>query len=277
MLKLAREPLLHFALTGIALFAITWAFRGPREAPGEPELRVHVSAGKIHQMTLAFTRTWRRPPSVEELEGLIEDHIREEVLAREAVAVGLDRDDLIIRRRLRQKMDVVLDDIARLGAPSERTLRDFLSANPDRFRKESRVAFRQVFLKRERAAAAASLLDRLRAGEDVEAGGDITLLPGHMPLTALSEIDSVFGPAFSRRLAEMAPGTWGGPLDSPYGAHLVFLSEVDPGGLPPFEEVRAEVRREWELRARREATEAAYRKLRERYAIEVERPGTSLP
>jgi hypothetical protein len=162
--SLTREPLLHVLLLGAALFvAYGWLNPGGVGAAGE----IVVSEGRIRNLTESFARTWQRPPTAEELGGLVEDYIREEVLYREGVALGLDRDDTIIRRRLRQKLEFISEDEANAVEPTDADLADYLAKNADSYRVESQLSFTQVFLDPSKRgdqldADAGALLDVLR-------------------------------------------------------------------------------------------------------------------
>ena len=178
--KLLREPLVHFLLFGALLFFFSTWKSGPSGSG-----KIVVTRARIEQLATGFARTWQRPPTQRELTGLVEDYIKEEVYVREAIATGLDRDDTIIRRRLRQKLEFLTEDALEAAAPSDEELRAYLKAHPDSFRVEPRVAFRQVFLDRNRRGAAAlsdarALLARLSsagAGADISALGDSQMLP----------------------------------------------------------------------------------------------------
>jgi len=147
MKRILREPLLHFLLLGAVLFAAYGVLSGS----GASELgRIVVMQGKIDNLQASFSRVWQRPASQAELDGLVQDYIREEVLAREAMALGLDKDDTVIRRRLRQKMEFISDDISAQAQPTDAELSAYLQAHPDSFRVEQRFTFSQVYLNPEK-------------------------------------------------------------------------------------------------------------------------------
>src|ERR1700730_2022585 len=148
MARLLRQPLLQFLALGALLFAL-YGLAGKRSADA-PE-KIVVSAARIANLGDGFARTWRRPPSGQELQGLIEDYVRDEVFYREGRAAGMDRDDVIIRRRVRQKMEFLAEDIS-LPEPSDEQLAAYLASNPQRFRAEDQIAFHQVFLSATRRA-----------------------------------------------------------------------------------------------------------------------------
>jgi parvulin-like peptidyl-prolyl isomerase len=205
--------------------------------------------------------------------------VREEVLYREAVAMGLDRDDTIVRRRMRQKLEFLSEDLTPIEDPDEATLARWLAAHEERYRLEPRVALRQVFVSRDRRGDAApaharELLARLAADPRAEAAGDASLLPNALPLAPLGEVARVFGDAFAEQVAKLATGRWAGPVESGFGLHLVFVEERAEARAPALDEVREAVRNDWLSAQRAEANEAFYARLRERYAVTVDLPGS---
>ena len=272
MKRLLREPLLHFLLLGIGLFVV-FALAGNRasERPG----RIIVTEGQIEQLLVGFTRTWQRPPTEQELQGLVEDYIKEEIYYREAVAMGLDRDDTIVRRRLRQKLEFLSEDVAEAKTPSDDELRAFLQTNPDPFQKDPRLAFLHVYVnsgKRGKSgdADARQMLAKLHAGANPDTLGDMLLLPFEFELSDAREIARLFGETFTKQLQEIEPGRWAGPVESGYGLHLVFVRKREEGRAPELGEVRDAVKREWVTAHRNEFKEAAFQRLRERYSVAVE-------
>ena len=273
-----REPLLHFLILGAALFWLAGALGDP--ASGRAD-RIVLTAGDVEQLGAGFERTWQRPPTEEELAGLLEDRVREEIFYREALALGLDRDDTIVRRRMRQKIEFLSEDLA-AAEPGDADLESWLAAHREAFRQEPRVAFRQVYLSRDRRgeavrADALRLLAELRAADadlDPAAQGDPLPLPAETDALSASDVSRLFGGAFSARLFELEPGRWEGPVESAYGLHLVFVRERVEGRDPTLAEVREAVAREWLADRRRQAREAFYRDLRSRYEVEIAEPGS---
>jgi hypothetical protein len=277
MKRILREPLLHFLLLGASIFAAYGLISKPGSAePG----KVVISAGQVAAMAEGFTRTWRRPPTREEIEGLIRDQVQEEVYCREAMALGLDRDDTIIRRRLRQKMEFVTDDVAALAEPSADELNAFLKAHADMFGVQPQFTFSQVYLNPERhgeslARDMTQLLTQLRqaGGEaDLSQLGDSFLLEHKFHSLPASEVGKQFGEKFAAKLGELSPGQWQGPVESGYGVHLVWISDRTEGRVPALAEVRDAVRREWANTRRLEANEKFYQELLKRYVVTIERP-----
>ena len=273
--RLLREPLVHFLILGAALFLLFNA----AAKPGAPQDgKIVVSSGKIEQLTTGFMRAWQRAPSARELGGLIEDYVKEEVLYREALAMGLDKDDSVVRRRMRQKIEFLTEDAAAAAHPTDQELQSWLDQHPDQFRLEPKLALRQVYVSVSRRGADATkeaerLLARLNsAGRKADAAemGDATMLPHELPLSSGGEITRVFGDGFAQQAARLEPGRWSGPVKSGYGLHLVYVSERTEGKVRPLAEVRDVVQREWLEARRNEIADASYRALRAKYSIAIE-------
>ena len=278
MKKLLREPLLHFLLLGAGLFIAYGLMSKPgrSDAPG----KIVVTVGQVETLAAGFARTWQRPPTDKELAGLVRDRVREEVYYREAIALGLDKDDTVIRRRLRQKMEFVSDDIAAQAEPTDADLSAYLQAHADTFRVEQRFTFRQVYLNPDKhranlAGDVAQLLAQLKqSGDkaDVSALGDAFLLEYDFTALPAGEVAKVFGETFAAKLSGLQPGQWQGPVESGYGVHLVKVSERSEGRLPALADVRAVVRREWDNARRLEANEKFFQELLKRYVVTIEQP-----
>jgi hypothetical protein len=266
---------MHFLALGALVFLVFRAAGGGGETQ---DGKIVVTRGKVEQLVTGFSRTWQRPPTQQELDGLVEDYIREEVLYREAMAMGLDKDDTIIHRRMRQKLEFLTEDTAAAAPPTDADLQGWLDKHPDKFRVEPTLAFSQVYLNAARAgdnasAAASKALAQLdSAGESVAAAelGDPTMLPHQFPLSRVDEIASVFGDEFARRIAQLEGGRWIGPIQSGYGWHIVYVSERTEGRPKPLSEVREAVQRDWLVARQKEVADVTYSKLREKYAIVVE-------
>jgi PPIC-type PPIASE domain len=277
-LALLREPLFQFLVLGAALFGLFHVVdRKKAEAPE----RIVVSSARIANLADGFARTWQRPPGKEELQGLVDDYIRDEVFYREGRAAGLDRDDVIIRRRVRQKMEFFAED-ASIPEPSDEQLAAYLESNPERFKTEDHLTFRQVFLSATRRAGTidrdskqvATTLAGADATVDTTTLGDPFLLGEEFKAVSQHEMAGIFGDGFATRLSVMEPGRWQGPVSSSFGQHFVYISERILGSLPPLDAVREAVRREWSNARRLEAEQKLYVSLREHYEIVVEMPST---
>ncbi|MFH1342889.1 MAG: peptidyl-prolyl cis-trans isomerase [Pseudomonadota bacterium] len=258
------------------LFAL-YSLVGKQSAEA-PE-KIVISASRIANLGDGFTRTWRRAPSEQELQGLIEDYIRDEVFYREGRAAGLDRDDVVIRRRVRQKMEFLAEDMS-VPDPSDEHLAAYLTSNPERFRTEDQISFRQVFLSFTRRANSmasdskqvASVLEHADGAVDVTVLGDPFLLGEEFRGVSPSKATRIFGEGIAKQIFAMEKGAWQGPISSSFGQHFVFISERIPGGLPALDTVRTAVRREWANEKRLEAERKLYASLRQRYEIVVETP-----
>jgi len=270
--KLLREPLVHFLLIGALLFVVFGLRQQPETGSSN---RIVVDAGQVGQLTAQFQRTWMRPPTPQEVDGLVESLVRDEVYYREALALGLDKDDPVMRRRMRQKLEFIFEDLT-AETPTEAQLEAYLAENPDYFRIEPRVSFQQLYLNPDRrpdpVADAGELLAGLEAGADPAESGDPSLLPAEMTLASSTEIARTFGREFADDLSRMPPAGWVGPVYSGLGVHLVRVTDREEGRLPELAEVRPVVEREWLAKRRQELKDLAYERLREDYEIIVELP-----
>ncbi len=277
MKKLLYEPLVHFILLGTLVF-VGYKFIS-RDDDRRPESIV-VTQGRIESLVTGSARTWQRPPTQFELDGLINDYIREEVCAREATALGLDQDDSVIRRRLRQKLDFISDSVVEQATPTDAQLQTFLQAHPEKFRFEQQLTFKQIYLDPQRHGANVSrkmneILAQLRqAGisADISRLGDSLLLDQNFDAVPTSEVSKQFGEKFAAKLGELPLGQWQGSIESGYGVHLVLLTERKDGSLPELKDLRDAVRREWTNAQRTEANEKFYQALLRRYTVSIEQP-----
>jgi hypothetical protein len=271
MRKLLREPLLHFLILGAVLFLV---FDLTREADQPGERRIVVTAGQVEQLAAQFSRTWLRPPTPGELDGLIERHVRSEIFYREAMAMGLGQDDPYVRNRLALKLEVLLDDLSAEAEPAEGELARFLEAHAERFGEPARLSFQQVYLNPDRhpdaVAEAERLLDLLRSGADPDELGDVSMLIHGFDAATPEEIARQFGEDFAEALVALEPGGWVGPIRSAFGVHLVGVWQRRSARQPALAEIRDAVLAEWRDQRRREAKEQAYQRLRERYEIVME-------
>jgi hypothetical protein len=275
-LALLREPLFQFLVLGAALFGL-FHFVGNKKADA-PE-KIVVSSARIDNLADGFARTWRRPPGKEELQGLIDDYIRDEVFYREGRAAGLDRDDVIIRRRVRQKMEFFAEDLS-VREPSDEQLSAYLQSNPERFKTEDRLTFHQIFLSATRhgntiddaSKQLTNALARADAAVDTAALGDPFLLGDEFHAASISDVTGIFGGDFAKRISVMEQGHWQGPIASSFGQHFVYIDARISGGLQTLDAVREAVLREWSNARRMEAEQKLYSSLREHYEIVVESP-----
>ena len=273
LVKVIREPLLHFLLIGGGLFLLFNVMNG--ETMERPN-RIVVSQGQVELLAANFARTWERPPSDEEMQMLIDSYLRDEVYYREALALGLDKDDSVIRRRLRQKLGFILEDTAALLDPDDKELTGYMHAHAEQFRVQPQVSFRQIYLSMDTRndidADAREILARLQAGEDPQQLGDQIMLADAYTLASPADIKRHFGEGFAHQLLTVTPGEWTGPLTSGFGGHLVLITEIKPGRMPELAEVKEGVKREWLLARTEKLKQDTFRKLLENYEVVMQAP-----
>ncbi len=271
--RVFKEPLVQFLALGGVVFAAYSLFAPVDEAPPE---RIVIDRSVIDSLEAAFEAVWKRPSTASERQGLIDDHIAEEVLYREAQKLGLDQDDVVIRRRMRQKMQFLLEDSLTLAPPDEAALRAFYEAEQERYREPDRHSFQQLFLgarqEPEEAARWEALAVRLNGAEppELEQLAQPSLLPPQMDSARPAAIDRVFGAGFAKKIEELESGRWSGPVTSSYGWHLVWVETVDPGGQLSFATVRVQVERDLAYQRQQEAEAALIERLKQQYEIVIE-------
>jgi hypothetical protein len=250
-----REPLLQFLALGALLFiAFHWWGASPQ--------RIVVTPGQVRSLAASFQRVWQRPPTEQELKHLVDEQVRAEVAAREAAALGLDRDDIVIQRRLRQKLEFLAEETVDAAPPTDAELQAYLEAHPALFRAEPEFAFRQVYFKAIDAAREA-----LASGGNPGPRGERILLPEDVALAPSSLIDRQFGRDFAGQLETLPLDRWAGPVRSGFGAHLVYVRERKDGRLPALGEIRPMVERELLAQRRKQALDAMYERLLKKYEV----------
>ncbi len=275
LMNLWRQPLLHFLLLGAGIFALNAAFNGGNDA----DQSIVVTATDVARLSEVWQRQWGRPPNEAELRGMVDQQVREEVLYREAVALGLDKDDIIIRRRLAQKVEFIAEDLSVDTEPTQAELDAFYAAHPQRYLEPSRLTFSQLYFSRDRHgqgtdARADAALERLRselALDDaaVTALADPFMLQSAYADRSAPELDRLFGGNFGARLAALPTGSWQGPVPSSFGMHLIHITTRSDARLPPLAEIRDAVARDVLDAKRRDANARFYETLRTRYRIDI--------
>ncbi len=278
-MRLLREPLLHFALAGAALFAAhAWLQRG-EEAERPPERVVRITAGDLQWLAEGWVRQWHRPPTRPELSGLLSDFLREELLSREARELGLDDGDMVVRRRLAQKMTFLIEGTSRVALePTETQLRTYFDAHADDFVSPARLSFEHAFFNRDtrgdRADSdARAALQGLRADPPATGGADVgdrLLIPAEIEDVDAVAVSSQFGEAFARAVFELEAGVWQGPVESGYGLHLVRVGERREPRRPQFEDVRDRVRDEWARTTQETIDEQYFAALLQKYELQAD-------
>jgi hypothetical protein len=276
---LIREPMLHFLLIGITLFAV-YQWRAPRDSAGRT---IVITRGVVNDLVTQHVAEKGREPSAAELNHLIEAYVHDEVLYREGVKIGLERDDIVVKRRVRQKIDMIVEEDASTRTPTDADLSAYLTANQARFVQPAILTFEQVFLGTSTSAtgevrAVAVTYRALRSGVNAAELGEPTLLPHQMTRTPADLVARDFGAAFAAALGQVPIGEWAGPIDSSFGAHYVRVSDRTPAAMPPLAAVRDHVVREWENERRLRARTDAYAKMRSAYHVSIEaEPATERP
>jgi hypothetical protein len=277
--KFLREPLLHFLFIGAAIYLLFGAFA--ETAPEETDKTIVVSAGEVEWMQTSWQKRWNRPPTPQELDGLIQQYIRETVLYREALTMGLNKHDQVIRRRLAMKLEFLAKDLVALTPPTDEELVAYFGAHQDRYQEPVLYTFTQIFFdpdKRGNAtledaeAIKATLMARGDAIEDAGALGDDFMLQSYYPEKDPLEIQKLFGSGFVASLMDLTPGQWHGPVLSGYGTHLVYVSSIREPSPPVFAQVLEQVVQDWTSEKSEELNEQFYANLRDNYTIVIEEP-----
>ena len=285
-----REPLLQFLVAGVLLFAGYRALH-PEVSRTTDDKRIELSMDDLRQVEMTWTAQWRRPPTPDEMRGLIDARVREEILYREALALGLDQGDAIVKRRLAQKMEFLAGDVSTLPEPTATQLRAWYTSNAERFAEPGRRSFRHVYFSTDRRGAqarvdAANALREL-SGKPVDASaadkaGDAFMFQNQYADRAPEQIASTFGSAFAAAVDQLPSGSWQGPIESGLGWHLVFVTSLTPGRVPSYEEIEPQIKTAWLDEERAAARERAFEAMKGHYEIRLPEapriaaaPGTS--
>ena len=277
MKRWLQEPLLHFVLIGAALFALFYQVADPESVADN---RIVISEADIDRLITLYERKLQRLPTPQELNGLVEAQVREEVLYREALAMGLDQDDTIVRRRMAQKVEFMFNDLVDAADPTDEELEQFLRDHSDKFMESARTSFTHIYLnadKRDQTAEADAqqLLETLNSNQGVinpAATGDNFMFGYTFENQSDHQVSRIFGNDFTQSLANLKANTWQGPVVSGYGLHLVYITERKQAWLPPLSDIRDTVLFELLAERRKSANMQFYETLRERYDIIVEMP-----
>ena len=280
MRNLVREPLIHFLLIGALLFGV-YAYTQRGHAGIESSKKIRLTLDEVAQMALLFQAQWKREPTPDEWARMMEQKIREEVLYREGLALGLDKDDTIVKRRMAQKVQFVAEDVAAAKEPTTAELESWYERNSGAFALPSRVSFRHLYFSPDRRGKsarddAATALSRL-AGEPVDTKlaaplADRFMFQEYYRDRAPDFIGKEFGPKFALAVTKLPPGSWQGPIPSGFGWHLVFVDTLIPGRVPAFEEVESDVKTAWLAEQKSKAWEKAYTEMRAKYVVLLPMP-----
>ena len=276
-----REPLLHFLLIGTAVFSV-YAYMHRGHGGVESSRQIALSLDELRQMEMYFESQWHRQPTPQEFQAMVEDKVREEVLYREALAIGLDKDDTIVKRRMAQKMQFLSEDVAGAHEPSTAELKTWFEKNNTKFGLPSRYSFRHLYFspdkrgKNAQADAAKALAKISRQPEDSTLAislADRFMFEDYYGDRAPEALAKEFGPQFVVALEKLRPGSWQGPIESGYGWHLVYVDTVIPGRIAAFEEIETDAKTAWLGEQKQHAWQKAYQEMRAKYTVLL--PGPS--
>ena len=273
--KLVREPLVHFLALGALLFALHGAVKGSRESVQDN--RIVISDAKVEWLQGAWSKQWRRMPTRPELNNLIDGYIREEILYREALAIGLDGNDTIIRRRLAMKMEFLAKDVGQMIEPTDEEVSAFFASNTEQYAEPPRISFRHVYFnadtrtnaERDARSVLRGFKTREPSQEEARQQGDPFMLHYVYSQRSRVEVVQLFGESFADRIFALKPGNWNGPLTSGYGIHLVRVDEQVEGRLPDLEDVSSKVHDDLMEHRRKQSYDAYYESLRQKYDVRI--------
>jgi peptidyl-prolyl cis-trans isomerase C len=274
--KILKEPLFHFLLLGAVIFMVYFILNPAEDNAGN---QIKINQNDVDRFVQIFQKQWQRKPNKQELEGLVRAHLKEEILYREALALGLEKDDTIIRRRLAQKMEFLITDITVPEEVDDKDLLAFYEKNSARYTRAAKLSFRHIYfnpdIRGERmmdeANATLHTLQSTNAGLNVpDTYGDRYMLPLQYELTSEQEVARAFGRDFTEQLLKTESGRWQGPIRSGYGVHLVYIQQYDAASIYPFNEVRQRVKNDYLFELRQQRNEEVLEKLKLRYEITIE-------
>lgn len=280
MKRLLREPLIHFLVLGAMLFGV-YAYVERGRGGVEQSQQIRLTIDDLSQLVMLFKAQWRREPTPEELQWLVEDKVREEVLYREGLALGLDKGDTIVKRRMAQKMQFLAEDVAAAREPQPVELATWYEANREQFALPPRVSFRHLYFSpdrrgaRARDDAAAALTTLAGQPEDSTLAAplaDAFMFQEHYRDRAPEFLGKEFSPSFALAVAKLPVGSWQGPVESGFGWHLVFVDTLISGRVPAFEEVEADVKKAWLAEQKEQGWQKAYQDMRAKYKVLLPAP-----
>ena len=279
-MKFLREPLVQFFFIGAFVYLLYGVFAEP--VVEETDKTIVVSAGELEWMNASWQKRWNRLPTAEELDGLVQQYIKETVFYREALTMGLNQHDTVIRRRLAQKLEFLAKDLVALTPPTEEELQTYFNEHISFYQEPARYTFTQVFIDPDKrgdatlADAEKIIASLIALGDAIgNAGefGDDIMLQNYYPENDKADIQRLFGGGFTGSLIELTPGQWHGPVLSGYGVHLVYVHSIIEPPAPVFAEVRERVTLDWKAVRGIEFNEKFYNSLRDQYTIIIEETG----
>lgn len=267
---LLREPLLHFLAAGALIFIVLSG-----QQPDAGERRIVVNEAAVSGLVNRYIQAFRRPPTDEELDGLIRDYVRGEVYYREALRLGLDQDDEVVKKRLRNKMLAIAGAEAEATRPSDAQLQALLDQNPARYAEPPRYTLEQRYLGADNPAlraAARAQIAALKPGESPSVPEEPIPLPGRLESSALLDIATQFGDDFAAALEQAPLGQWSGPVGSGFGLHVVKVVRREQPPKPDLNAIRQRLENDWRSAAVRKAEDENLAALLKGYDVVIERP-----
>ena len=250
--RLFKEPLVHFLILGLVIYA-GYAWLNPSDE-SESDLVIRVGEGERGWMRTSFEKRWNRSPTPKEMDGLIQEYVRETAFYREALAMGLDEDDTIVRRRLSQKLEFLVQDLIDVPPPTDEQLEAYFDEHRATYRAPDLITFSHAFVDPDMRGAeterhAVTVQEALKNADDPTSAakelGDPFMLQLYYPERTEAEISKLFGGDFARSVSELSLGTWHGPVLSGYGVHLVYVHDLEEAPAPQFATVQDQVKQDW--------------------------------
>lgn len=278
--RLLHEPLVHFLLIGLLLFAV-YGYMHRGRSGVESSSQIVLTMDDLRQMDVYFVSQWHRQPTPEEFRAMVEDKVREEVLYREALTMGLDKDDTIVKRRMAQKMQFLAEDVAAAQEPTTAELKAWYEKNTGMFALPRRISFRHLYFSPDDRGQGAHD-DAVKALEKIAGQPEDSKLAGSLADQFMfqdyygdrttEQLAKEFGPRFAESVSKLKSGSWQGPIESGYGWHLVFVDSVIPGRIPAFEEIEPDVKTAWLGEQKQKAWKKAYEEMRAKYEVLLPAP-----
>jgi peptidyl-prolyl cis-trans isomerase C len=276
-----REPLVHFLLMGLLLFVVYGARNHSSQLGSN---RIELTLDDVRQLQMGFAAQWQRQPTPEELSGLVESRVRDEILYREALAMGLDKDDTIVKRRMAQKMEFLSEDVANAHEPSTAELKIWYERNGEKFAQSSRATFWHLYFSPDHRGqrahddavqALTKIAGQPHDSKTAAAVADRFMFQDYYGDRSTEQLAKEFGPQFAQSILNLKPGSWQGPIQSGYGWHLVFVQSFTPGRIPAFEEVEPDVKIAWLSDQRAEGWRKTYAAMRAKYQVVLPAPSAN--
>lgn len=264
--KFIREPLVHFLGGALLIFAFFWATGTGRDPA---DYTISIDETDIDQLTTDWERNFRRAPTQQELDGLIDQEIAEEIYYREALRLGLDKNDPVIRRRLFTKMRFIDSEDAEIAAPTDAVLQQWMDEHPGKYALAPLYDFQQIYLGQIGAAQASDIVGKIQRGTQPAIFAQSLSLPASLKRVSSADISRQFGDQFAGQLEALEPGVWSGPITSGFGVHAVKITAKNPGKVAALDEVRQQVVNDWHAARQAEQKEKALARYRGQYEISV--------